>query len=52
MIGDSKLTDIACANSVGMKAILYDYNGRRDFKDVQLNNYTVIKKMEELLNLL
>lgn len=30
MIGDSKTKDVLAANNIGMKSILYDYNGKRD----------------------
>ena len=49
MIGDTKAIDIAAADNVGMKSILYDYNGKRDKKEIIANNYTVIKNMEELI---
>lgn len=52
MVGDTKSTDIACANFVGMKAILYDYNDMRDLENIELNNYIVIKNLDELLKLL
>lgn len=52
MIGDSKDKEILSADIVGMQAILFDYNGMRDKKDIKLNNYIVIKKFDELLNIL
>lgn len=52
MIGDSKNKEILSAYKVGMKAILYDYDGNRDRKDIQLDNYIVIKDFKELLEIL
>ena len=52
MIGDSKGRDISAANNAGIKAILFDYNGKRDIKDIVLENYIVIHDMKELLNIL
>ena len=51
-IGDTKETDILAANNVGMRAILFDYNGKRDTKNVELNNYIVIHNLDELLEIL
>lgn len=51
-IGDSKKSDILAANNVGMKAILYDYDGTKDRQDIVLNNYTVIHDLKELLDIL
>ena len=48
MIGDSISKDILAANNIGMKSILFDYDGKRDNKKLNLNNYTVIHNMEEL----
>lgn len=52
LIGDTKSTDIASASNIGMKSILYDYNGKRDDKNIKLENYIVIKDMKELLDIL
>ncbi len=52
MIGDSKPHDILGANNVGMHAILFDYNGKRDLADVYAPDYTVIKNLNELENIL
>lgn len=52
MIGDDKTRDIMAANNIGMKSILYDYNGKRDKKEIELKNYIVINDMEELLKIL
>lgn len=50
MIGDTKDKDILAANNVGMKSILYDYNGKRDKKELSLKNYTTINNLDMLLN--
>lgn len=52
MIGDDKSRDILAANKVGMKSILYDYNGKRDKKELELTNYIVINDMNKLLEIL
>lgn len=48
MIGDTKRLDILAANNIGMKSILFDFNGKRDDKEIKLENYIVIKDMNEL----
>ncbi len=51
MIGDNKFVDILGASNIGMKTILYDYDGKRDRKDIVIDNYEIIKNMkEDLLN--
>lgn len=52
MIGDDKSRDIVAANNMNMKSILYDYNGKRDKKEINVSNYIVIKDMKELENIL
>ena len=52
MIGDDKSRDIQAANNIGMKSILFDYNGKRDKKELKLDNYIVINDMERLLEIL
>lgn len=52
LIGDTKSKDIVAATNIGMKSILYDYNGKRDVKEVIAENYIVIKDMKELLEIL
>ena len=52
LIGDTKSKDILAANNIGMKSILYDYNGKRDNKEVEAENYVVIRNIEELLEIL
>ncbi len=52
MIGDDKTRDIVAANNMNMKSILYDYNGKRDKKDVDVKDYIIIKDMKELENIL
>lgn len=52
MIGDDKSRDIVAANNVNMKSILYDYNGKRDKKEINVKDYIVIKDMKELEKLL
>ncbi len=52
MIGDTKGKDILSASKVGMQAILFDFDGTRDKKEINLNNYIVIKDFKELLEIL
>lgn len=52
MIGDNKKSDILGANNAGISAILFDYNGKRDKKDISAPNYKVITDLKELENLL
>ena len=52
MIGDDKANDILAANNMGMKSILFDYNGRRDKKEIEAKDYIVIKDMKELEKIL
>lgn len=52
MIGDTKNIDILAANNIGMKSILYDYNGKRDKKEYKLKDYIVIDDLEKLLKIL
>ena len=52
MIGDSKNKEILSASIVGMKAILYDYDGNRDKKDINLDNYIIVKDLKELMKIL
>ena len=52
MIGDSKKTDILAANNIGMKSILYDYDGKRDNDGISLKDYIVIHDLKELMNIL
>lgn len=52
MIGDNKKMDVMAANNVGMKSILYDYDGTRDKKDIMAENYIVVKNLKELENIL
>lgn len=35
-----------------MKAILYDYDGKRDKKDINLDNYIIVKDLKELMKIL
>ena len=51
MIGDDKSRDIVGANNVNMKSILFDYNGRRDKKEIDADNYFIIRNMNELKKL-
>lgn len=51
MIGDTINKDILAANNIGMKSILYDYNGKRDKKELNLKNYVVINDIDNLLNI-
>lgn len=52
MIGDSKDKEILSASIVGMKAILFDYDGRRDKKNVKLDNYIIVNDLKELMKIL
>lgn len=52
MIGDSKNKDILAANNIGMKSILYDYNGKRDKNEYKLENYIVISDLNKLIEIL
>ena len=52
MIGDSKDKEILAASKVGMKAILFDYDGKRDKRNLELNNYSIVKDLSELKNIL
>lgn len=52
MIGDDKSKDIIAANNMNMKSILFDYNGRKDNPEINVNNYFVIKDMNDLKKIL
>lgn len=52
MIGDNKKCDILGANNAGISAILFDYNGKRDKKDVYAPDYKVITDLKELEKIL
>ena len=52
MIGDDKSRDIVAANNMKMKSLLYDYNNKRDKKEIKAKDYFVIKNMNELKSLL
>lgn len=52
MIGDTKDKEILAASRVGMKAILFDYNGSRDKKEIKLDNYITIQDLKELETIL
>ena len=52
MIGDSKGNDILGANTAGISAILFDFDGHRDKKEISATDYTVIKDLKELENML
>ncbi len=52
MIGDSKDKEILAASNVGMQAILFDYDGKRDKKDIDIDNYIVVKDLKELESIL
>lgn len=51
MIGDSKKSDIHGANKAGIKAILYDYDGKRDNNKIE-GNYVVINNLNKLNEIL
>ena len=40
--------DILAANNIGMQSILFDYDGKRDNKAIELKDYIVIKNMNDL----
>jgi putative hydrolase of the HAD superfamily len=52
MIGDNKSKDIMAANNIGMKSILFDYDGKRDKKEVNASNYIVVNDINEIINIL
>ena len=52
MVGDSKRNDILGANNAGISAILFDYNGKRDRKDIFAPDYQVITDLKELEKIL
>lgn len=52
MIGDNKKCDILGANNAGISAILFDYNGKRDKKDIYAPDYKVVTNLKELENIL
>lgn len=52
MIGDSKKNDILGANNVGIPAILFDYDSKRDKKEIFAPNYSVITNLKELEKIL
>lgn len=52
MVGDDKSRDIMAANNVNMKSVLFDYNGRRDKREIEATNYIIIKNMDELERIL
>lgn len=52
MIGDNKKCDVLGANNAGISAILFDYNGKRDKKDILATDYKVITDLKKLKNLL
>lgn len=52
MIGDNKSRDILGASTVNMKAILVDYNGFRDVKDIKLDNYIAVSDINEIKDIL
>lgn len=50
MIGDNIARDILAANNIGMKSILYDYNGKRDISNYNLINYKSINKFDQIFD--
>ena len=52
MIGDDKSRDIVAPNNMNMKSILFDYNGKRDKKEIDAKNYIVITNMNDLKKIL
>lgn len=52
MIGDNKKCDILGANNAGISAILFDYNVKRDKKEIFAPDYKVITDLKELENIL
>ena len=52
MIGDDKAKDILVANKIGMKAILYDYNGKKGKKICDVKDYIVLKDFDKIFEVL
>lgn len=52
MVGDSKEFDICGANSAGIHAILFDFNGKRDNKNFSATDYSIITDINELKTIL
>ena len=52
MNGDNKKCDILGANNAGISAILFDYNGKRNKKDIFSSDYKVVTDLKELENIL
>ncbi len=53
MIGDNKATDILGAINVGMHAILFDYDRKRNNPDILIDgNYSIITDMKDLEKIL
>ncbi len=48
MVGDSKEKDVVGANRSGIKAILFDFDGKRDKKEIKADDYFVIHDFNEL----
>lgn len=49
MVGDSIKKDILVANKVNMKSILFNYNGKKDDKRLNLKDYKVIYSANHLV---
>lgn len=52
MIGDNKYTDIYGASSVGIKTILFDWNGHKSEKDVNVSGYKIVNNCNEIKEIL
>lgn len=52
MVGDNKRDDVFGANNAGISAILFDFDGKRDKKDIFAPNYTIITDLKELEKIL
>lgn len=52
MIGDSKFSDIFGSTNIGMNAILFDYDGNRDKKEINAQNYSIITDLKDLETIL
>lgn len=52
MIGDDKTRDILAANNVGMKSILYDWNGKKAKKEFDVKDFVVINDFSQVFKVL
>lgn len=52
IIGDDKKNDIVVANELKISSILFDYNGSKDEEKIKIEDYIVIKEMDDLIEIL